>query len=352
MSGFEELRKFHTERRNAQITVTVEKSPLPMLWLDSSVLIDFAKIDNKEKVENVRAARLSKLRELVRKLVRAEKLICPEWDQSLEFEGKRLEDRIRRIVSDLSCGAHCVPYAGVKDQQIINGLTAYQAFATAVHIPAKIHFYGNPLSAIREAKQSGFIVEAVMSKPVEWVAKTDKDKRAILRAWEGLRQEYHGKKRTFEEQLALERIGESDAMLSMIGDYMKKVASGELDFWAYMGIQGFYTYQYVWRQMGGVGDPLAAVYSFMRSPYYWELPVQDISCRLCSDLLVRHFEVKPGDQQDINHLAAAIPVAHYVVADKSMVDRCERLDIGSKWKTKLFSTRTIENLCEELGGLP
>jgi hypothetical protein len=351
MSDIDELRKFHTERRERRITVTCDKSSVPMLWLDSSVLIDFAKIENKENIEKARASRLSRLREVVRKAVGAEKLICPEWDQSLEFEGKRLETQIRRIVSDLSCGAHCVPYAGVKDEQIVYGLKAYLALADTIHIPADIHFLGNPASAVQEAKRSRVIVEANIPKPAEWIAKAENDKHTTQKALEALRQDYHGKKRNFEQQLALERIGESDAMLAMLGNFRKNVAAGKYDFWSFMGVQGFLMYQTLWRQMGGPGPELPGVYSFMRSPYYWELPIEDIACRLSADLLVRHSQVKTGDYHDITHMATAIPVAHYVVADKAMVDRCERLGIRSKWNTKLFSTKTLDNLCEEFEGL-
>jgi hypothetical protein len=178
MIDLEELRKFHTERREKKVAVTCEKSPTPMVWLDSSLLIDFAKIANKENIEKARASKLSRLREVVRAAVRAEKLICPEWDQSLEFEGKRLERQIRRIVSDLACGACCVPHVGVQDKQIIYGLKAYLALADEIHIPASIHFSTDPKSAVREAIRSGFIVDVDMPKPTEWIAKADDNRRS------------------------------------------------------------------------------------------------------------------------------------------------------------------------------
>jgi hypothetical protein len=46
-----------------------------------------------------------------------------------------------------------------------------------------------------------------------------------------------------------------------------------------------------------------------------------------------------------------IPVAQYVAADKAMVDRCEQLGIGKKWKTKLYSTRRLDDLSDELAAL-
>ena len=52
----ERLRRYRTERREQKVTVTFEKSPLPMLWLDTSVLIDLAKIDTREAIEPGRVA--------------------------------------------------------------------------------------------------------------------------------------------------------------------------------------------------------------------------------------------------------------------------------------------------------
>ncbi len=350
-----ELQRFHTSRREKTVTVTTEKSTAPMLWLDTSVLVDFAKIEKGEQVEKLRAKRLTRLRKVVRQAVRDEKLVCPEWDQTNEYEAKRLEADIRRVVTDLSCGAHRIPYAGVKDQQILIGMRAYLAAADSMHIPADIHFYDHPLKAVREAKQNRYIVEAQMHKPREWIEKATRDKLAIQDANEELRQAYTAKEQTFEQQLGLERIGESDAMIRMMGEYMHIVRAGGVDFWKYMGVEGFIRQIDAWRATGGPGadDPtaLAGLYSFMRSPYHWELPIQDVSCRLSADLIVKHFPIKSGDNYDIQHLATAIPVAHYVVADKAMVDRCERLGIGKKWNTRLFSTRTLDDLCDEIAFL-
>ncbi|MGA2456104.1 MAG: hypothetical protein ABSF85_00820 [Terriglobales bacterium] len=353
--NLQELRQFHTSRCEKSVVVTIEKSTTPMLWLDTSVLVDFAKLEKGENIEPVRAKRLTRLRSVVRQAVRDERLVCPEWDQDNEYEAKRLEADIRRIVSDLSCGAHCIPYAGVKDQQILIGMRAYIAAVDAMHIPANIHFYKNPLEAIREAKRNRYIVECEMPKPAEWIDKAARDKLETQESIEELRQGYTAKDQTFEQQLNLERIGESDVMIKMVGEYMGLVRLGQFDFWKYMGVVGFVERMDAWQKMGGPssGLPLEipALYSFMRSPYYWELPIQDISCRLSADLLVKDFRIKSGDGQDIQHLATAIPVAHFVVADKAMVDRCERLGIGKKWNAKLFSNRMLDDLSDEVACL-
>lgn len=351
MAEIDELRKFHTERRQRSVAVTCDKSPAPMLWLDSSILIDLAKIDNNENIEKGRALKLSRLRNAARKAVRAEKLICPEWDQSLEFEGKRLERQIRRIITDLSCGAHCVPYAGIEDQQIARGLKAYITLAESIHIPARVHFYGDPASRIRESTQTGLIVEVNMPKPAEWIAKAEFDKHHTQKDLEALRQRFRGKRKKFEEQFELERVGESDVMMGMMQDFTKGIAAGKYEFWSFMNVEGYLKYQGLWREMAGPGPELAGIYSFMRSPYCWELPIVDIACRLSADLMTGHASVNSGDSQDIYHLATAIPIAHYVVADKAMVQRCKRRGIDAKWNTKMFSARNLDDLCQELEGL-
>lgn len=353
--NLQELRQFHTLRREKSVVVTVEKSTTPMLWLDTSVLVDFAKIDKGENIEPVRAKLLKRLRSVACHAVREEKLVCPEWDQENEYEAKRLEADIRRIVSDLSCGARCIPYAGVKDQQILIGMRAYLAAVDAMHIPADIHFYKNPLEAVREAKRNHYIVECEMPKPREWIEKAERDKLETQESIEDLRRGYTAKDQTFDQQLDLERIGESDTMIKMLGEYMALVRLRQFDFWKHMGVVGFLEHMNAWEEMGGPSSGLPfeipALYSFMRSPYYWELPIQDISCRLSADLLVKHFAIRSGDGLDIQHLATAIPVAHFVVADKAMVDRCERLGIGKKWNTKLFSNRTLDDLSDEIAAL-
>jgi len=240
----------------------------------------------------------------------------------------------------------------VKDQQIAIGMQAYIAAASTMHIPADIHFYDDPLEAVREAKRTGVIVESEIPKPREWIDKAERDKLETQEAVEELRQGYTAMDQTFEKQLQLERIGESDAMMKMMGEYMKVLRRGRPGFWDYMNVDGYAKHLSMWAKFGGPsGDlisDLSALYSFMRSPYYWELPIQDVSCRISADLIVKHFPIKSGDSYDTQHLAMAIPGAQYVVADKAMVDRCERLGIAKKWKTHLYSTRTLDNLCDEL----
>jgi hypothetical protein len=67
--NLEESKQFYSSRRDKVVTVIIEKSRIRMLWLDTSVLIDFAKIQLRENTEPVRARHLTRLRSVVRRVL-------------------------------------------------------------------------------------------------------------------------------------------------------------------------------------------------------------------------------------------------------------------------------------------
>ena len=54
---------------------------------------------------------------------------------------------------------------------------------------------------------------------------------------------------------------------------------------------------------------------------------------------------------DIQHMATVIPAAQYVLVDRAMADRCERLKLPEKYQTKVYSSRTLDDLIAELEAL-
>lgn len=342
----EQSRRYHTERREQNVAVTFDKSPVPMLWLDTSVLIDLAKVEKGEAIESGRATRLTKLRLTAQRLGIERKLICPECDQDNEFEGKRLEDEVNAVVLLLALGAHCQPYQGVKDSQIGIGTVAYRAMSGTVHVPWTAYFYGDPREAVAETLNLGVVIDPGLKKPKDWIDRADGNKSTLQATWEKLRQEFNAEKRTFDEQLKLEKLGESDSMIGMICAHNRRAGNGTADMWDHLGVEGFHAWMRSWG--GSYEGAVSALYSFMRSNYYGELPIVDVACRLSADLVVHPPPVKSGDGMDIQHMATVIPVAHYVVVDRAMADRCERLKLPEKYQTKVYSSRTLDDLIAEL----
>ena len=75
----DELGKYHQERLNQQITVTCDKCPVPMLWLDTAIYIDLAKIEVGERTQSdPRHNLLITLREIVLSKVEEGSLSAPK----------------------------------------------------------------------------------------------------------------------------------------------------------------------------------------------------------------------------------------------------------------------------------
>ena len=276
--------------------------------------------------------------------------MCPEWDQAHETEDGPLEETIQRLLVDLSCGARCLPYGTIKEAQTFIGLKSYLKRVDSVLIKSEIHFGRSPLEAIRSTKKDGFAIRAHSSRPKRLIDETDKTKNALHAQFENLRERKVREGGTFKEQLRLERAAEGELMMRAYrerersSDFGSKILLKDAERW----VREYFA-------LGGPGSNfesgLMGIYSFMTSPYFWKLPLEDIACQLSAEIAVNRTKVGHGDYLDIQHLSMAIPVARYVLADNSMVDRCRRLGLGESWNTKIFATKSIDDLCDEIAAL-
>jgi hypothetical protein len=347
---FTSLRQFHSDRREQQITITCEKCPVPMLWLDTSVFVDLAKIETGEiGADNPRHQPLTTLRGLVETKVQERKLVCPESDQVSEVEGRRLEDQIKGIMTSLSSGVRCIPSAGVKDRLMQLGIRAYVAKAPSIHVTLDAFFREDPAETVADAHARGFIIVPRFRKPAELLKRAEDNRLEIKAKFEEMRQENTAARASFQEHFDRERVGESDAMLVMLRSFYQKGTGATVD--DLLAVYGYCALHKYWEVIGGPGPGETALYPYMRSPYYYELPPVDIASRLYADLMAYGHPIKSGDNQDVQHMAFAIPVAKFVVTDRAMADRCRRRGIGDKWHTGIFSSSTLDLLFEELSKL-
>ena len=346
----QELAAFHADRRARTVTVTCEKSSVPMLWLDSSILIQCGKLNELEKPL---AAKLSRLLDVVRSAVREGRLVCPEGEQGSEFEGRRLADKIRSVASSVSFGARAASPGRVTDQLVLRGLTAYIAGASVVHVLANDFLYTDPSRNVSEALQSGFIIDVETEPTAEWIASQDQSRQSLAAQLEAARASQRRGRVSFEEQLEIERRALAGVAQDAVLSYTFRTQSNSNIFSAALP---YLIHMTLWKKLNGPEsgkplDALAGVVSFMNSPYFWELPSEDVRNRLFADLITGGQTVKSGDSSDIGHLALAIPVAHYVVTDKAMEDRCGRRGLGAKWETKILSSKGLSELCDEIEAL-
>ncbi len=87
------------------LKINIEKSPIPLIWLDTSVLLKITKTQLGEITNDVDKERYQYLNDSIKDKMKEKKLICPSADQFEEIEiGGRLEEEFQRVQSTLSLG--------------------------------------------------------------------------------------------------------------------------------------------------------------------------------------------------------------------------------------------------------
>jgi hypothetical protein len=330
----------------AEITPTVkfDKPALPALWLDTSAVIKLTKIRKGESLQRIEIERGTRLRELIVHLVRAGKLLCPESDQEEEYAAERLDDDVHRMFTELSLGISLRHRQGILDEHIVKGMESYTKKSDTIHLPSSSYFHKDPVSELRERCEERFIVTVGPLKSPEMLKRRAKAKAEISQKWEQLRQELVAKGQTYEKQLELEMQGHWDALVELVRRFEADMLSGKVDMWSFMGAQGPLLYRSVWTDLGGQPPGWKGLDGFFRSPYFTELPLPFIRCRLGAELLTGNEPIQSGDSMDVELLSVALPVAHYVVTDRRMELRIKKLGLDTKCVVQVFSMATVDGL--------
>jgi len=328
--------------------VTSEKPSIPTLWLDTSVIIKLTKVERGEGLQQVEIERLTRLRDLVRELVPAGKLICPQADQEEEYVAKRLDREIHREFLGLSLGINMRHRQGIFDWQAQLGMEAYIKRADAINVSLYAYFHSNPVEELEEARQRNLVIGAHPIRDPEILARRETANAEVFEAWERLRQEFVAAHRTYEEQLQEEKRGYADAMAYKVEEWEKQIAAGVGDFWAFTGVQGFLMFRVCWREMGGKPDGLEGLHTYFCSDYFNNLPTPRIGNQLGADLLTGNQIILSGDVMDVGLLSVAVPACHYVLTDRRMSDRIRRRGIDKEWETEVYSMSDIDGLFEHL----
>jgi hypothetical protein len=334
----------------SEVVIENIKPPLPTIWFDTAVAIDLAKMNVGEKIEPKQKERLARFATVVNTQVQCGKLLCVEGDQREELQGQRLESEIRKTLNRYSLGVRFKHRLGIYHHQVFTAMEAYVSGKQAFDVSYRGYFHEDPIAELEKNRSSQYLVYVQTALSPELLERLKRNKSETHRKLEGLRQEVTDAKIVYDAQLALERIARADLMLNTMRKFQSEpqaLDSNEqslaLEYLEFRHVLGLVR-----------NDPTTTfneLYRFMKSPYCQGLPVEDISCRLFADLIVRPRPFFSGDSMDVELLSIALPVCHFVVADKDMVDRLERRKIAVDYDCQVFSTRTLHKLTDYLEAL-
>jgi hypothetical protein len=137
-----------------------EKPLLPTLWIDTAIGIKLAKVHKGEAVQEIEKRRMRKLKELVVKLGRKCKLLCPEGEQEWEYWGERLDENISQEFAALSRGIRMLPHQAIQNSQIFTAMRAHVDAASEFHLPSAIYFRRDPIQELYKISQQKILVTA------------------------------------------------------------------------------------------------------------------------------------------------------------------------------------------------
>ncbi len=324
-----------------------EKPQLPTLWVDTAVGIKLAKVQEGEAVQEIEKRRMVKLKELVVKLGRSCKLLCPEGDQEWEYWGERLDENISKEFAALSRGIRILPRQAVHDSQVFIAMRAHLMRDREFRLLSEIYFRSDPIQQLHKISQQRIFVTA-HGLPQMLLEMGNDSREEMYKHAEQVRCKNITRNRTYAEQLALEQRSFVDAMVDFARSFRSRLPVGDIKQWEFWAAQGYEGYFREWYRLTNRLADWDGLCNFFVSDYFYELPVVKITSQLHAKLVTDNRLIEHGDSMDVKHLSLAISMAHFVLTDRKMANRIIELGIDKQWDTKVFSESTIDGLFAEL----
>lgn len=324
------------------INIKIEKSPIPLIWIDTSVIISIAKAVNGENIQS--KEKYLYLYEKIKELTKNEKIICPKADQYEEIEiGGRLEKECRKIQQQLAVGIKVMHRLGIQDHLIAVFMKAYIDSEEEIILNFEDIFYKNPIKELRENIASGFTVDVHMPKHKSIMDSSKNSKDIIHVKWEKIRKEKIATGITYDQQLKLEYNAHLKSHMGLARDYFEKMEQGKLDFMDHLGITSFMIYINTWLELAKNFD-LKKFVSFFVSSTFKEIPIIDVRSKLLAKLVTSIRPIQSGDCMDTEHLSAVIPYFNIVITDRIMKNIVRGLGLDKKYRCLVYAMEDFEEI--------
>lgn len=333
--------------------VVIEKYTIPIIWLDTFVIIRMTKLECGETLSNEDWERYNWFYQKLHEKISQEKIICPQADQNEEIEyGQRLEKECHRTQVRLSLGVRFKHRLEIETSQRVKMMDAYVKGKDEVTYSVEDAFCEDPLETMRQAKSSGLITTAFMKPRLKQLKMEREAKYRTIAMLEDLRKEKISEGVNFENQLEEEYLGMIQAGNYAIWNCLSKMKAGiTLNYNDYSQLEIIMQPYTEWQRLKGQPPGLDGLYAFLNSDEYKMIPSIDIYAKLSAEIITGNSKIQSGDAMDIKQLSAIIPYSDYVVTDKKMKNRLVKLGIDKKYGTKIFYIGDLEELIEILDSL-
>lgn len=333
--------------------VKIEKPSIPILFLDTFFFIDLIKNRHLTTKKPYFAEQLE-LIDLIHKLTKQKKVLCPQGDQEEEYELGKYEEEIREEQIKLSYGISVMYHYGVQKWQTQVAISAYIKNQTEVVYDHKSLFQRAPIDELNDALSRPYIVNCHIPTPTEWIDKRKKTKKELAEEFEALRKQKIKLNIKFADWVKHEKLGTYDAILNTIKTAIPKIAQQEpLTEEETNGLQLMGDYLAYYSHYAKRDATPKDVMDFLKSDYHGTIPYIDIQSGLFASLLTQTGLVKETDNFDFHQTSQMLPFSTYFLTDSSLKHRLTTnpLAYDKQYGIKIYSMKEIRVLISLLSKL-
>lgn len=333
------------------IKTRIIKPSIPILFIDTFFFIDF--VGNRHrKIKSHYFAEELELIDLVLKLTREKKLLCPEGDQDEEYRlGVKYEDELRKEQTQLSHGISAMYYYGVYKFQLQQAMMAYVKNKKVIEYDYHSLFESDPLKELEKALSPPYIISVHIPMPKSFLNKQRRTKGELAKDFERLRKQNIKSGTKYKDQAKREVLGKLDAIVNSLRTAVPKLAQQQsLTQTEINGLQVFADYLAYLSHYAKKEVTIKEVADFIRSDYYGTIQYISVESRLYASLLTQQNSVKESDNFDFHQTSQMLPFCTYFLTDSSLKHRITTspLKLDVEYGVKVYSMKEIRNLITEL----
>jgi hypothetical protein len=334
------------------VDITVTRPPVPLIWLDTWMFNWFGRL--RAGILPDRDVQLVRpLFDVLLVLRDQRAILCPETGQFAEIHPRNWDIAHAKSALSLLSGGVKTYHQRIVDAQRYRAMRAYATGSTTIHIDYAEAFHHDP---VRELAERDFLVRVDLEPPADQLAQTRDSNARVAVAMESLRQECIAAKITLAGQIENELDADHYVAIELINQVLMPTTRGEVpqashDTWMkYAHLVGGPA-----RSLGemrgrpeGSPENYTDLLAFYRSDHFRSLPAIRIRAELYARKMIGAEVIQPSDVMDMDQISAFLPMATYLVLDKSMADKVEQAGLAERYGVQVFKARDLPVLTEEL----
>ena len=332
------------------INVKIEKSPIPIVWIDTSIIVKMAQWKFKIcKLDKTNEYRISTLYELIYKFTRMGKLLCPQAEQDYEIWINR--KKFLDIVNILSLGLQTKHAHAIHTNQFYKFLTAFINNELEITLSYLDLFDSDPIKEIGLILQRPIYIG--LSMPLFMGHEYHKKKNEILLKGQNIQREKNVKlKISFKKQLELEFMSELNVLLEFSNKFFSNNYSNDIEgLNVVFGTRLLYEQLKFLERLTKKSYDFDSLIKFYKSSYYRSMPYMNILCNLTAKNMIDKQPIKSGDLMDNEHIASIMPYSNLFITDKAKSALIKTNKLNKNYNTEVCyigNSEVINNFFKKL----